>query len=116
MRKAKGRPSGSIYTFIPTAFDNHKDSDPVTFHLKAPNDAQRRDIVLLEANSMHEHLKAVKKAVLNHVIKVENYQDTTGQEIKDAKDLLTHGETQFLLEIYQELVDSTSVTEAQKKE
>lgn len=114
-RQVKGRPAGVVYEFVPKAFDNDRDTDPVKFFIKAPNDAQRRDIVTVDENSPSDQMRSVKRAVSNHIIKVENYNDTTGKPITDARELITHGETEFLVEVFQELLTSTAIKEAQKK-
>lgn len=114
-RRVKGRRAGLDYWWTPTAFDNHKEDSPVRVLIKAPNERERRDLYAspLDRKAM---LETAELACQRHVKAVEGYEDSAGSPIINGKDLAKHGETEFVTEIYGEIVATSRMEQDEKKD
>ena len=139
MRRVGGPVPGLIVPFVPRAFGNDRDPQPIVVRFTAPTEAQRRALKRPESLGAFAldpvtgkaeldaagRVKVVlaptdrtaerKRAVLDHVTSVENYEGADGQPIDDAKRLWEHGETEIVTEVADAILDSAGLTEAEKK-
>ena len=134
-RKVAGpKPGGSRY-YVPTAFNNNEDPDPIRVEIKDPTEAEKRRLTLLQTElgfqngeiardengspQINVTLEAManyqKEAVLSHVVSVENYE-VREIEIVDGETLAEHGETEILAEVALEITTGLSLEASEKKQ
>lgn len=114
-RTIKGHEAGGERVFIPAAFDNRKDTNPVRLHIKNPTLREKRQLfqkaldfsgaantegVAFDGGSA---FSVYEEAVELFVHRVDNYTGAAG-EIKNGADLVTHGEIEIILEAATEIL------------
>ena len=137
-RKVFGYPVGDVRSYVPSAFGNRDSQDPVTVWIKSPTEKAKREIEgdgsivrfsigdngeplkdkfgnLLMHVDQEEATRRHHVAVSQCVQKVENYLTPSGLPIATGADLAEHGETEILVEAYNEIMRSMSLTEIEKK-
>lgn len=126
MRKIQGPKPGELVEFIPSAFGNRGDPDPVRVWLRRPTRAEKRDHVLMLSGHLvmrigadggmrvdkkraelelplAEIVSRVRATLVAHVSKIEGYVDKLGAAIVDGADLFERGEDEFRDEVYAEI-------------
>lgn len=121
-RRVTGPAPGSKIRFVPKAFDNQADQDPVVFWLRAPTERERRELdkhgdrwaVAIGPDGKvrkgpdGEPLMFLDKDVTNKraelaaqlfVVKVDHYTATDDSPIDTGEKLAEHGDTVFLEEL-----------------
>lgn len=117
-RKARGRPAGIEYDFIPKSFGNDKDKDPIIVRINPPTEKQRRVILSYVHPSGNDERTVCGRMELaseNHATKVTSYLASDESKITSGEEMSEHGEIQILAEIYDEVIESTSWEEESKK-
>lgn len=125
MRRAKGHAYGQTRLYTPRADGNDKAEDPVQVEIQQPTEGQRRALrnaavqinyVDGEMRSKPSDVDVRKTALEQHVIVVRNYVDASGKPILTGGDLWEHGESEFVYEVAQEILNDVSgLTEQEKK-
>lgn len=121
-RRVPGRPAGEVRTFIPEAYGNREDPEPVEIELMQPTEAQRRNLfrmsvrvrdgrternadgsvrVTMEAEDVSAYQK---KALEGFVSAVRNYESADGKPIVDGAGLWEHGEDAIVGEVVGEIL------------
>ncbi len=78
-RRITGRVPGTVWKYIPKAFDNDKDPDPVVVWIKHPSEGDRRQCYTSGAGSSgRDRLNDFATMVCRSVDKVENYDGPAG--------------------------------------
>ena len=133
-RSVEGPAPGGSREYIPEAFDNAEDPDPIVMTLADPTEAQKRKLQImqtaLEFNggelvrdpdgspiiniTLEAMAKFQRAAVIGHVTKVVNYQ-VRGVEITTGHLLAEHGETELLAEVALEITTGMSLSVGEKK-
>lgn len=138
-RTVNGPSPGSERVYVPKAFDNHLDEDPVTVIIKNPTEANKRRFAMMFRPVVKLDMESVKKskeadikdvdvkidlaeadewsrAILTGcVIDVKNYTDAKGDPISNGEQLWKHGEQEFVTEIQNECTSGFSLEEEEKK-
>ena len=129
-RKVPGPPQGKKRKFIPEAFENRADENPIAVWIKTPTEREKRD-AMQEAAPQFEatengaapglafdfaaSMRWQNTIVESFCVGVENYSAADGSEIATAADLVEHGETEIVSEIAAEILTALSLTEPEKK-
>lgn len=116
-RKAKGRPSGVPYDYVPDVFDNKKDPDPVGGEITPPTERERRALLsgYSGAETYEDTVRSMESACAKHVGKLRNYKDNNDAPIVTGDQLAEFGETEFVAAFYNEIITSTIWTGEKKK-
>lgn len=137
-RKIKGYKPGDERLYIPEAFGNRKDTEPVKVWIKTPTERAKREIegdrsmirfsvdadgkpvtdsagnpvmqIDNEESTRRHHL-----AVERFVVRVENYEGRGGVAITNGADLAEHGDTAIITELFQEIWSSLSLSVDESK-
>ena len=124
MRKVPGLSAGEVRPFIPEAFDNREDNEPITIWIKVPSEGDKRNIFrAMDAGidsggikvSVEHALAAQDRAIEMFVVKVDNYTANTGDPITDGAGLLKHGEDVIVREVAAAVLESAILSEQDKK-
>jgi len=94
-RRVPGPPAEQIWTFIPVAFDNRADKEPIQIDILQPTEAERRDLIL---NSESTPGGWRERALVLFVKGVCRYTASNGKAIENGADLWKHGETKIVSE------------------
>ena len=133
-RTVKGPKPGNQREYIPEAFGNKEDPEPIRVWIQDPTEGEKRKLTLLQtelgfengeilrdadgAPQIHITLEAMSKfqqaAILAHVAKVANYE-VRGVAIVDGATLAEHGETELIADVALEITTGFSLAEAEKK-
>ena len=133
-RSVKGPKPGDQREYIPEAFGNREDAEPIKVWIQDPTEGEKRKLTLLQtelgfengeilrdsdgAPQIHITLEAMSKfqqsAILAHVVRVENYE-VRGVAIVDGETLAEHGETELIADVALEITTGFSLAEAEKK-
>lgn len=139
MRKVGGPTPGQLREYIPKAFGNRRDRDPVTVVVRTPTEADKRALSALgdatrvvvdndgqpvttgQGNYVIEvdTAKAVEvdqATVRRFVVEVRNYTGADGKAIDTADRLAEHGETELLSEVASEIRTALSLTASEGKD
>lgn len=119
MRTICGHKPGELVKFVPEAFGNRNDQDPVTIWYRSPSEHERRVYMtfgqsliiqngIVTTNS-DDHVERQARMVEGLVEKVENYTGRAGP-IKNGSDLAKHGESEIVSEVYLELTSASVLT------
>ena len=123
-RMVTGPAPGGEREFIPAAFDNRQDPDPLKVWIKDPTEGDKRELISLQA-TLQDGTPALEmdfqtmmrwqcEVVRRHVSKVYGYT-VRGIEITDGKSLADHGETELIAEISLEVFSAASLSDDEKK-
>jgi hypothetical protein len=135
--KVKGFPPHEDRVYVPKAFDNRKSDTPARVWIKTPTEKDKRDVAAddnvvrvaidekgvpikdKDGNPMMEFVSTstveMQARVLGRfVTRVENYDGAAGPILTGA-DLAEHGDTGVVLEVYQEIMLSVSLSESESK-
>ncbi len=123
-RMVRGPRPGDEREFIPTAFENKKDPDPLKVWIKDPSEGEKRELISLQA-TLQDGTPALEmdfqtmmrwqcEVVQRHVSKVYGYT-VRGIEITDGQLLADHGETELIAEISLEVFSAASLSDDEKK-
>lgn len=132
MRRVPGLKPGTLVAFVPEAFGNRGEAEPVRVWLKAPSEADRRahlaeimervDVTAASPGSppklsltFADILERKRKAILRFVDKVENYTGQDEQPIVTAADLWERGELAVCNEVDEEIERLLALGEPEKK-
>jgi hypothetical protein len=133
MRSIPGPKPGELRRYIPEAFDNRKDPQPVAVWIRNPTERKKREIfsahnrthvrlgadgkpLLDELGSMYltvETADAVvykSKLISDCVERVENYSAATGAAITDGISLADNADTEIFNEVADEILHGYSLT------
>ena len=133
-RTVKGPKPGNQREYLPEAFGNREDPDPMVVCIKDPTEGEKRKLTLMQTElgfkdgeilrdsngvpQVHITLKAMARfqrmAILAHVTKVEGYE-VRGVQITDGETLAEHGETEVLADVALEITTGFSLSESEKK-
>ena len=133
-RKVHGPRPGLSREYIPEAFNNRDDLEPITVTINDPTEGEKRRFALMQTELGYENGEVVreadgsprihitldsmakfqKAAISKHVERIENYE-VRGIKIKNAQRLLEHGETELIAEIALEVTTGFSLSETEKK-
>lgn len=138
MRTIREYMGGETREYIPKAFGNRDDSTPVKIIIKNPTEYEKRKLssessiaktVLdefgkpkldkdgdpqIEINLKNENERQ-KKVIELFVVSVINYFTANGKPIQTGEDLAMHGESEFVSEVYIEIIASLSLKETDIK-
>lgn len=137
MRIVPGPTGGKTRSFIPSAFGNRADPEPITIEILQPTEAERRELSSsadasfeLDANKKlvkdaNGHVRiqigvgdtfAQWRSLLERfVVSVKNYKAAGGALILTGKDLYAHGETDLVSEVASEILGDADLSEREKK-
>jgi hypothetical protein len=116
MRRIPGAKPGTLSEFIPEAFGNRADADPIRVWLKVPSEGDKRQYLVdimerIDVSSLvpgqtpkvaltiADALERKRKGILRFVDHVEGYSDQAGESIATADDLWTRGELAICNEV-----------------
>jgi len=137
-RKLQGFTPNSEREYVPAAFGNRQDPDPVRVWIRQPTERDKREVegdcsvirfaiddagsplrdsdgnLLMQVDN-EEAMRRHHRALERFVVRVENYDCPSGG-ISTGKDLAEHGETAIVTEVYGEIMTSLtpSVDESKK--
>jgi hypothetical protein len=136
-RKIKGYKPHNEREYIPKAFGNRSEKDPIRVWIKTPTERDKREVdgedsvirfsvgqdgspakdhngdpimELDNQESMRRHHRALER----FVVRVENYESPAGP-IATGKDLAEFGETVIVTDVFHEIMAATSLSEAESK-
>jgi hypothetical protein len=137
-RSISGPKPGEIREYVPRAFGNDKDADPVKVWIRNPTAREKREVMSIGGKSrvaigtdgrpalnkdgmpmvevdtpeswIHQH-----EMVTRFVEKTENYKGPGGLPIGNGSDLAMHGETEIVSEVAVEIQSALSLTLDEKK-
>ncbi len=112
-RKVNARPVGVVYPFVPRSLGNAEDSSPVTFHIKAISEKEKRRLV--DHRDYNKPVSSMSEVVKDLIVKIDNYEDANGEPIVDGNDLFKSGESEFIAEAIEEIMLGTVYDEDSKK-
>jgi len=134
-RRVSGPIPGSVRDFIPEAFGNRDEADPITVVLSTPTERQKREWHSVIARSFRrdESGQVIRgddgsamidplagdgwhRAVLTvAVVEVRNYVGASSSEITTGEDLHEHGEGEIVYEVSAAAMAGASMDDDQKK-
>lgn len=132
-RRVQGPPPGQEDWYTPIAYGNDRETEPVKVRLRFPTESDKRqatikaariDATLVPSENIDAAnlplsmgwLVAMQEVLIQRcVLEVQNYEDASGQPIKNGQDLAQHGEDSFIREIGDVLMRGIALTEAEKK-
>ena len=123
-RMVKGPRPGDEREFIPEAFENRRDPDPLKIWIKDPSEGEKRSLIALQSSlqggtpSLEMDLETMIKwqceTVRRHVVKVYGYT-VREIEITNGEQLAEHGESELIAEVSLEVFQATSLSTDEKK-
>jgi len=133
-RKVNGPRPGLSREFIPEAFDNRQDLQPITVVINDPTEGEKRRFTLMQTELGYENGEVIRDvdgsprititleamsqfqeaAIAAHVERIENYE-VRGINITTAQRLIDHGETELIAEIALEITTGFSLSDVEKK-
>jgi hypothetical protein len=127
VRKVPGKPGGKTWTFVPKAYGNDQEPEPVTITIQTPTEGARREMYfaidaeasrLAAGGTAPTHARAMAGLtipVLTCVAGVANYTGAGGEAITTAADLLEHGEDLIIAETVNAIMGRGGLGEDEKK-
>jgi len=128
-RKVHGYPPGVERCYIPQAYNNRQDPDPIKVWIRQPTEADKRR--LTAGGEPYEFetrdgvtsckvdlARAVEKQiayVVGFVTRVEGYTSASDKPITDGAMLAELGEAAIVTEVADEIRDQLSLTETERK-
>ena len=124
-RMVTGPRPGDEREFIPAAFENRKDPDPLKVWIKSPSEGEKRELIALQSSlqdgvpsidmDLQTMIKWQCETVRRHVVKVYGYT-VRGVEITDGQMMAEHGESELIAELSLEVFQATSLDDDEKKQ
>ncbi len=136
-RKVPGYAHGKERKYLPEAFDNRTDEEPITIWIKTPTERQKREVMQMAAASIETNdqgeavtdsdgipqmkidlaysMRWQNSVIVKFVSRVENYTGSDGNPIATGEQLLDHGETEIVSELSAEILTGLSLGEDEKK-
>jgi hypothetical protein len=131
-RRVKSYAPGELRRYVPEAFGNARDPEPVTVWIRYPTERQKRELDKVGGKSLMAigaDGKVVRDAAGNPIVevdnaaanrraelacelfveKVENYTNAAGEPIENGAELALHGETEILSDIASEIEHSLTL-------
>jgi hypothetical protein len=136
-RKIKGYKSHDEREYIPEAFGNRDDSNPIRVWIKTPTEKDKREVEgdgsvirfavddegmplrdkegnpVMEIDN-EETMRRHHKAIERFVAKVDNYAGPDG-DIVTGRQFSEYGETAIVTEVYREIMASISLSDEEAK-
>lgn len=124
-RKIKGPKPGELRKYIPEAYDNRSDPEPVTVWIRTPTERLKRALYTGEGSirvtgdnkietSIGDENKRQHDAVRQCIDRVENYIGANGEPITNGEELAEHGESAILFEVSGEILLALSLSDEKK--
>jgi len=110
--------------YVPEAFGNRNDANPVAVTYRVPTEGDRREIeyagpvTFTDGQAMLDALDVIKRhhaACRRCVVSVENYSDADGKPIDNGDRLARHGETDIVLEVGAQILLRAEPTDEERK-
>jgi len=125
-RTVSGPRPGVEREYIPLAFENREDPDPLKVWIRDPSESDKRALIGLQMSlqgtntpsldlSIDTMIKWQSEAVKRHVMKVAGYT-VRGVEITTGEELADHGESEIVAEVALELFAAASLDDDEKKQ
>ena len=136
-RKVPGYAHGKERKYLPEAFENRDDEEPIAVWIKTPTERQKREVMQMAAASIETDdqgdavtdsdgipqmkidlaysMRWQNSVIVKFVSRVENYNGSDGNPIATGQELLDHGETEIVSELSAEILTGLSLDESEKK-
>ena len=103
---AKGRIPGREIRYIPEAFGNRDDTDPVAITYRVPTEREKRELTVFGGVAGNEETILAKqhKTLRACVSLVENYNNQSGKPILTGADLAEFGDSLIVFEMVGEIM------------
>ena len=136
-RKISGYRPGSVREYIPRAYGNRADPEPVAIDIRYPSEGDKREMQgddevarssiadgkvrvddtgspMIEVD-VGPMTKRNHRVVERCVVAVRNYTAAGGEPITNGRELAAHGELEIITEVVREIMESLSLTESEAK-
>ena len=122
-RTVEGYTTRNARRYVPEAYDNRSDPDPIVVMIRYPTEHDRRTMHRPESEGVEMkkvdgedtmRLKPISEASLFDrairacLVSCSNYFDRNHEPIDDAESFITHAETDLYYEVATEILDSAS--------
>lgn len=112
-RKVEVPAVGDVVRFVPKAFGNDQDPEPIVVEWKQPTEGEKRRLASLATKS-EDQFALYSQAVSKFVLSVSNYE-IGNKKIETGEDLAEYGETDLFLEVGNEIFGVGGLTEEEEK-
>ncbi|MBL95036.1 MAG: hypothetical protein CMF70_06995 [Magnetovibrio sp.] len=127
-RMVDGHKAGILRQYIPEAYENRADDEPIKVWIKSPTLRETRQIFASGIDTrvnadqsvsvdIKDSMRVYEQTIKGFVAKVENYIAAGGDPINNGDQLIEHGEVDLIVEIANHILGVGNMdAEAKKKQ